>query len=81
MLSMHCLNHEEMEKDLQKITKIEPFIYKWIQLERNKFSTRKDDWKKLRKTIEQLLLIFCMLQKKNISCLFFKTSMMYGKQA
>ena len=73
-----------MEKNLQKITKIKPFIYKQIQLERNKFSTRKDDWKKLRKTIEQLLLIFCMLQKKKYILPIFQnkhdvweTGMMY----
>ena len=34
------LNHEEIKKDLQRITKIKPFVnkYNW---ERNKFSIRK----------------------------------------
>ena len=39
-------NHEEIKKDLQRITKIEPFInkYNWEEIY---FISRKDDWKKM----------------------------------
>ena len=37
------------------------------------FRQKKMTEKKLGKIIEQLLTIFCVLKKKNISCLCFKT--------
>ena len=51
MLSIHCsswLNYEETNKDLQRITKIKPFInkYNW---EGKIFLSEKDDWKKFEK--------------------------------
>ena len=65
------LIYEEMEKKLQRMTKIKPFINKYSWEEIN-FPSEKDDRKNLRKVMWQLLLMFCMLKKKNISCLYFK---------
>ena len=48
MFSISCnsvLNHEEIKKDPQRITKIKPFINKY-KLEGTSFSSEKDDWKK-----------------------------------
>ena len=55
-----ALNYEEIKKDPQRITKIKPFInkYNW---ERIKFLSKKMIGKNLRKIMQQLLLIFCML--------------------
>ena len=57
------LNHEEIKKDPQRITKINPFIskYNWEGII---FHQKKMIGKNLRKVIEQVLLIFCMLKKK-----------------
>ena len=43
-----ALNHEEIKKGPQRITKIKPFIdkYKWEEIN---FPSEKDDWKNLRK--------------------------------
>ena len=40
-----ALNHEEIKKDLQRITQIKPFIskYNWEGIN---FLSDKDDWKK-----------------------------------
>ena len=45
-----ALNHEEIKKDLQRITKIKPFInkYNWEGIN---FQSQKDDWKKKLRTI------------------------------
>ena len=42
------LNYEEIKKDLQRKTKIKPFInkYNWEGI---KLSSEKDDWKKIEK--------------------------------
>ena len=42
------LNYEKIKKDLQRITKIKPFVnkYNW---ERINFPSEKDDWKKFEK--------------------------------
>ena len=40
------LNHKEIIKDPQRITKIKPFINKYTYEEIN-FSSEKDDWKKI----------------------------------
>ena len=42
------LNHEEIKKDWQRITKIKPFInkYNWKGIN---FPSEKDDWKKIKK--------------------------------
>ena len=66
------LNYEEIKKDPQRITKMKPFINK-CNWEGINFLSEKDDWKNLRKIMWQLLLMFCMLKKKKISCLCFKT--------
>ena len=57
------LNHKEIKKDLQRITKIKPFInkYNWEGIN---FPSEKDDWKNLRK-------IFCILKKKKYVLLMF----------
>ena len=44
---------------------MKPFIYKHKWEEIN-FPSKKDDWKKFEKIIEQLLLMFCMVKKKKI---------------
>ena len=54
---------EEIKIDPQRITKIKRFIKKYNWKERN-FPSEKYDWKNVRKIIEQLLSIFCMLKKK-----------------
>ena len=66
-----ALNHEEIKEDPQGITKIKPFINKcnWEEI---KFPLEKKGLQKnLRKTIEQLFLLFCMLKKKKYILLMF----------
>ena len=58
-----ALNHEKIRKHPERITKIKPFINKYKWKETN-FSWEKDDWKKFRKIMSQLLLMFYMLKKK-----------------
>ena len=60
-------NHEEIKKDLQRITKIEPFInkYNWEEIY---FISRKDDWK----NVEKQCLMFCMLKNKKYILLNFQ---------
>ena len=55
-----ALNHEQIKKDLQRITKIKPIIYKynWKEID---FPSNKQDWKSLNQITNQLLLIFYML--------------------
>ena len=45
------LNHEEIKKGLQRITKIKPFInqYNWKEIE---FPSHKNDWKTFEQTID-----------------------------
>ena len=60
------LNDAEIKIHSQTITKIKPFIdkYNWEVIS---YPSEKDDWKKnLRKIIQCLLLMFCMLKTKNI---------------
>ena len=63
-----ALNHEEIKKDPQKITKIKPFInkYNW---EGTQFPSEKDDSKKLQKIVVKIAL-HVFYAKKN--CLCFK---------
>ena len=65
-------NYKEIKQDLQRITMIKSFIkkYNWEGIN---YPPEKDDWKKLRKLMQQLLLMFFILKRKNISCLYFKT--------
>ena len=55
------LNHEEIKKDPQRITKFTLFINKYNKKGIN-FSSEKDDWKQFEKG-----------NVTNISCLYFKT--------
>ena len=43
-----ALNHEEIKKDLQRITKINPFLNKYNS-DGITFPSEKDDWKKIEK--------------------------------
>ena len=65
-----ALNHEEIKKDLQKRTKIEPFInkYNWAGIN---FLSEKDDWKNLEKNNVTIALnILSAKKKKNILLMF-----------
>ena len=67
------LNQEEIKKDLQKITKIEPFInkYNWKEYI---FYQKKTIEKNLRKNnVTTPFNFFYVKKRKNISCLCFKT--------
>ena len=65
------LNNWDIKKELQRITKINPFInkYNWA---RTNFSSDREFRKKLRKIIEQLLLMFCLLKYMYILLIFQK---------
>ena len=65
------LNHEEIKKDPQISTKNKPFINKYDQ-EGINFPSEKDDWKKIAKIMQQLLLMFCMLKKKKYILLIYQ---------
>ena len=65
-----ALNHEEIENDLQKITKIKPFINKYYW-EGINVPSEKDDWKKFKKN--NVTIALNVLYAKKISCLCFKT--------
>ena len=60
-----ALSYEKTKLVLQKITQFKPFInkYNWEGLN---FPSEEVDWKNLRKAMEQCLLMFCMLKRKNI---------------
>ena len=45
-----ALNHEEIGKHSERMTKIKLFINKY-DWKRTKFPSEKDNWKKMRKTI------------------------------
>ena len=66
------LNHEEIGKHAEEITKIKPFMnkYKW---ERINFPSEKDDWKIFEKNNVTIALnVFYAKKEKNISGLCFK---------
>ena len=75
MLSICCnsrIKSWSNKKDTQRISKMKPFISKY-KLEGINFTSVKDDREKTwEKEIERLLSMFCMIKKKNISCLCFK---------
>ena len=58
-----ALNYGEIESHPERVSNIKPFInkYKWKGIN---YPSKIDDWKTLRKIIQQLLLIFCILKKK-----------------
>ena len=59
------LNYEKIEKDPQRMTKIKTFI--------NKYNWKEKRFPKhLRKIMELLLLIFCLLNRKTYSVLIFQ---------
>ena len=57
------LNHEEIKKDWQRITKIKPFInkYNWKGIN---FPSEKDDWKKIKKNNVTIALNVLYAKKK-----------------
>ena len=59
------LNHEEIKKDLQRITKIKPFINKYNREGMN-FISEKDDWKKSEKTNATVVLNVSYAKKEKI---------------
>ena len=61
-----ALNHEEIGKHSERITKIKPFINKYNWEETN-FSSEKDDWKKIEKNNEKIALN--VLHAKRLSAL------------
>ena len=68
-----ALNHEEIKKDLQKITKIKLFKdkYNWQGIN---YPSEKDDWKNFEeKKLMIALNILYAKKEKNIPCLCFKT--------
>ena len=61
------LNHDELGKHSEIITKIEPFInkYKW---EGVKFPSEKGNWKKFEKSNLTVAVDVLFAKKENISC-------------
>ena len=59
------LNHEEIKKDPQRITKIKPFMnkYNW---ERIHFPSEKDDWKEVDKNNVTIALNVLYAKKEKI---------------
>ena len=57
------LNHEEIKKDWERITKIKPFInkYNWKGIN---FPSEKDDWKKIKKNNVTIALNVLYAKKK-----------------
>ena len=58
-----ALNHDKINKDSQRVSKIKPFInqYNWNDMA---FPSTSKDWKKFELIMNQLLLIFCMYPTK-----------------
>ena len=66
-----ALNHKEIGKYSERITKIRSFInkYNWEGIN---FPLEKDSWKKFKKNNRKFLLIFCMLKRKKYFLLMFQ---------
>ena len=66
-----ALNYEEIKKDPQRMTKINPFInkYNWEGLN---FLSEKDDWKKLEKNNVTIALNVFYAKKKKCILLMFQ---------
>ena len=58
-----ALNFEEIASHPEIVSNIIPFTYKY-NWERVNHPSKIDDWKSLRKIIQQLFLIFCITMKK-----------------
>ena len=58
------LNHEEIKKHLQRITKIKQFVskYNWKGIN---FPSAKDDWKKSEKNNETIALNVLLVKNQN----------------
>ena len=72
-------NHEEIKKDLQKITKIKPFVNKYDWEEIN-FPSKKDDCKNFETNCETIALNVFLLKKEKISCFVSKYNSHRKKQ-
>ena len=59
------LNYEEMKKDLQRITKIKPFINKYNS-KGISFPSQKDDWKKFEKNNVTIALNILYAKREKI---------------
>ena len=68
---MVALNYPETKPHPEGVSNIKPFINKYNWKGTN-YPSKTNDWKRLRKIIRQLLLIFCILKKKNIPSLYLK---------
>ena len=67
------LNHQEIKKDPQIITKIEHFIHKYNWKKIN-FPSERDDWKISEKNkLASTLIVLYGKKRKDISCLCLKT--------
>ena len=66
-----ALNHKEMKKNLQKITKIKLFISKYNR-EGINFPSEKDDWKKSEKNNVAIALNVLYAKKKKYILLMFQ---------
>ena len=65
------LNHEQIKKDVQRITKIKHFTDKRMW-EGTNYKSEEDDQKKIEKNI-QLLLMFCLLKTRTYILFTFKS--------
>ena len=66
-----ALNHEKIKKDLQRITKVKPFInkYNWVRIN---VPSEKNDCKKIEKNNATIAPNVLYAEKEKISCLCFK---------
>ena len=60
-----ALNHEEIGKHAERITKVKPFInkYKWKGIN---FPSEKDDWKKIEKNNVTIAVNVLYVKKENL---------------
>ena len=75
-----ALNYEEIKKDPQRITKVEPFInkYNWEGIN---YSSKKDDWKKFEKNNVAIALNVLYVKKEKIYPAYVsKHNSNHGKQ-
>ena len=77
-----ALNHEEIGKHAERITKIKPFInkYKWKGIN---LPSEKDDWKTFEKNNVRICLnVLYAKKEKNISCLlrWYHARDLFGSQ-
>ena len=60
------LNHEEIGKRAERITKVKPFVNK-CKWERINFHQKKDDWEKFEKIVS--IVVIPLEQKTNLNCI------------